>query len=122
MKKIIALILAVAMMATMAVVFTSCAKDEEIIVQTNAFFAPFEYYEGENIVGVDVEIMNLVGEKMGKKVTFKNVEFSAIIDNVKGGEVCDAGAAGITVTPEREENMSISIPYMQNKQVKVIKK
>ena len=111
MKKIIALILAVAMMATMAVVFTSCAKDEEIIVQTNAFFAPFEYYEGENIVGVDVEIMNLVGEKMGKKVTFKNVEFSAIIDNVKEGKVCDAGAAGITITDERKEKVDFSVPY-----------
>ena len=61
------------------VLTVSCDSDE-IIVHTNAFFAPFEYYEGEEIVGVDVEIMNMVGEKMGKKVTFKNVEFSAIID------------------------------------------
>ena len=80
MKKILALVLALVMMASMALVFTSCGGDE-IIVQTNAFFAPFEYYEGEEIVGVDVEIMNMVGEKLGKKITFKNVEFSAIIDN-----------------------------------------
>ncbi|MBQ8408831.1 MAG: transporter substrate-binding domain-containing protein [Clostridia bacterium] len=110
MKKIIALILAVMMVATLSVTLASCESDE-IIVQTNAFFAPFEYYEGEEIVGVDVEIMNMVGEKMGKKVTFKNVEFSAIIDNVKDGKVCDAGAAGITITEERKEKVDFSIPY-----------
>jgi polar amino acid transport system substrate-binding protein len=110
MKKILALVLALVMMATMALAFTSCGGDE-IIVQTNAFFAPFEYYEGEEIVGVDVEIMNLVGEKLGKKITFKNVEFSAIIDNVKEGKVCDAGAAGITITDERKEKVDFSTPY-----------
>ena len=110
MKKILALVLALVMMATMALAFTSCGGDE-IIVQTNAFFAPFEYYEGEEIVGVDVEIMNMVGEKMGKKITFKNVEFSAIIDNVKEGKVCDAGAAGITITDERKEKVDFSTPY-----------
>ena len=110
MKKILALVLALVMMATMALAFTSCGNDE-IIVQTNAFFAPFEYYEGEEIVGVDVEIMNMVGEKLGKKITFKNVEFSAIIDNVKEGKVCDAGAAGITITDERKEKVDFSTPY-----------
>ena len=111
MKKIIALILAALMLATMTVAFASCGSEEEIIVHTNAFFAPFEYYEGEEIVGVDVEIMNMVGEKMGKKITFKNVEFSAIIDNVKEGKVCDAGAAGITITDERKEKVDFSVPY-----------
>ena len=72
MKKLITLVLAVLMIASMALAFTSCGG-YEIIVQTNAFFAPFEYYEGEEIVGVDVEIMNMVGEKLGKKITFKNM-------------------------------------------------
>ena len=121
MKKIIALILAVMMMAATCAVFASCDQ-EEIIVQTNAFFAPFEYYEGENIVGVDVEIMNMVGEKMGKKVTFKNVEFSAIIDNVKEGKVCDAGAAGITITDERKEKVDFSVPYYTSVQYVIFAK
>ena len=110
MKKILAVILAALMLCGTAVALTSCGNDE-IIVQTNAFFAPFEYYEGTEINGVDVEIMSLVGEKMGKKVEFVNVEFSAIIDNVKAGEVCDAGAAGITVTDERKEKVDFSTPY-----------
>ncbi|MBQ7338676.1 MAG: transporter substrate-binding domain-containing protein [Clostridia bacterium] len=111
MKKITALLLALAMMLVMATGLIACGSNNEIIVQTNAFFAPFEYYEGEEIVGVDVEIMNMVGEKLGKTVTFKNVDFSAIIDNVKEGKVCDAGAAGITITDERKEKVDFSTPY-----------
>lgn len=108
MKKIISLLAVVVMLATLC---CSCGTADEIIVQTNAFFAPFEYYEGTDIVGVDVEIMNKVADQMGKTVTFNNVEFSAIIDNVAAGQVCDAGAAGITITDERKEKVDFSVPY-----------
>ena len=111
MKKILAIALALVMMLSCTVLFASCSGDDTIIVHTNAFFAPFEYYEGTEIQGVDVEIMNLVGEKLGKKIKFENVEFSAIIDNVKTGELCDAGAAGITITKERQEKVDFSTPY-----------
>ena len=121
MKKILSLILAFAMLASMALFTVSCDSNE-IIVHTNAFFAPFEYYEGEKIVGVDVEIMDMVGEKMGKKVTFKNVEFSAIIDNVKDGKVCDCGAAGITITKERKDKVDFSVPYYTSVQYVIFAK
>ena len=110
MKKILSLVLCLSMLMGLCLFTTSCGEDE-IIVQTNAFFAPFEYYKGTDIVGVDVEIMNKVADKMGKTVTFKNVEFAAIIDNVAEGKVCDAGAAGITITDERKEKVDFSIPY-----------
>ena len=78
MKKIISIALALLMLASFAVFTISCdSANDEIIVNTNAFFAPFEYYVGDEIVGVDVEIMNMVGEKMGKKDIIKvdgNVE------------------------------------------------
>lgn len=109
MKKTLCLILAlIVVFATFA--FTSCG-DDEIIVNTNAFFAPFEYYEGTEIKGVDVDIMALVGEKLNKNIKFENVEFSAIIDNVAAGKVCDCGAAGITITDQRKEKVDFSIPY-----------
>lgn len=121
MKKIISLALALIMLCGTMIGFASCSKEEKIIVQTNAFFAPFEYYEGTEIVGVDVEIMSKVGEKLGKKIEFVNVEFSAIIDNVKTGEVCDAGAAGITITDERKEKVDFSTPYYTSVQYVIYK-
>ena len=113
--------MALAMMLSCIALFASCAKEETIIVHTNAFFAPFEYYEGTEIVGVDVEIMNKVGEKLGKKIEFVNVEFSAIIDNVKDGVVCDAGAAGITITDARKEKVDFSTPYYTSVQYVIFK-
>ena len=111
MKKIISLLLVVTMLVGVCCLSTGCGSDDEIIVQTNAYFAPFEYYVGDEIKGVDVDIMNKVGEKMEKNVTFKNVDFGVIIDNVSAGEVCDVGAAGLTITDERKEKVDFSIPY-----------
>lgn len=121
MKKIISILLAAIMLCSAVFAFSSCSKEEKIIVHTNAFFAPFEYYEGTEIVGVDVEIMNKVGEKLGKKIEFVNTEFSAIIDNVEAGEVCDAGAAGITITETRKEKVDFSIPYYTSVQYVIYK-
>lgn len=110
MKKFLSLMIVAIMLVASIGMLSSCG-DDSIIVQTNAFFAPFEYYDGDEIVGVDVEIMAKVGDKLGKSVKFDNVSFSAIIDNVKDGNVCDAGAAGITITDSRKEKVDFSIPY-----------
>lgn len=118
MKKIVSLLL-ILVFATVA--FCACGADE-IIVHTNAFFAPFEYYEGTQIKGVDVEIMDKVGEKLGKDIKFENVEFSAIIDNVEAGKVCDCGAAGITITDERKEKVDFSTPYYTSVQYVIFAK
>lgn len=115
MKKFLAIALSTLMLVSCVVCLTSCFGEnngkQEIIVHTNAFFAPFEYFKGTEIQGVDVEIMNMVGEKLDADIKFENTEFSAIIDNVQKGIVCDAGAAGITITEERKEKVDFSIPY-----------
>ena len=88
----------------------------DYIVETNAFFAPFEYYEGKEIVGVDREIINRVATYMGKSIIIKDVEFDVIIDNVASGKIADAGAAGLTVTEARMEKVDFSIPYYSSVQ------
>ena len=88
----------------------------DYIVETNAFFAPFEYYEGRKIVGVDMEIIKRVGEKLDAKIAIKDVEFDVIIDNVEAGKIADAGAAGLTITPARAEKVNFSIPYYSSVQ------
>ena len=117
MKKIISLILAMSMLLGAMLVMTSCGifgangENEKIYVQTNAYFAPFEYYDGTDIVGVDVEIMEKVGEKMGKDIVWQDGDFGIIIDTVKAGELADCGAAGLTITDERKEKVDFSNPY-----------
>ena len=110
MKKVLGILLALASLFCVGTAAVACANDT-IIVQTNAYFAPFEYYDGTEIVGVDVDIMNKVGERMGKKVEFRDGDFAIIIDTARQGRTADAGAAGITITPAREELVDFSIPY-----------
>ncbi len=88
----------------------------DISVYTNAYFAPFEYYDGTDIAGVDVDVMNMVGEKLGRKVVYTNVEFGTIIDTVSAGKLADVGAAGITITDSRKELVDFSDPYFTSVQ------
>ncbi|MBQ3353387.1 amino acid ABC transporter substrate-binding protein [Candidatus Saccharibacteria bacterium] len=85
--------------------------EAEYVVETNVPFAPFEFYEDRQIVGVDVEIVNRVAERIGKTIQLKNVEFDVIIDNVEAGKIADAGAAGLTITPARAEKVNFTVPY-----------
>lgn len=122
MKKTIAFVCAAAVAAaTCAVTMTACGSGEDTIyVDTNAYFAPFEYYGGKNgteIVGADVDIMNKVGKKLGKKVVFENTDFDVIIPNVaQENNKYDCGAAGITVTDERKAQVDFSKPYFTSVQ------
>lgn len=118
-KHIFFVVLFLAVTAGMgASVFFSIKGDEDAdyVVETNAFFAPFEFYDNRQIVGVDVDIVNRVAEKLDKKIQIKNVEFDVIIDNVEAGRIADAGAAGLTVTPAREEKVNFTIPYYNSVQ------
>ncbi len=91
-------------------------KGADYIVETNVPFAPFEFYENREIVGVDVEIVNRVAERLNKTIQMKNVEFDVIIDNVEAGRIADAGAAGLTITPARAEKVDFTIPYYNSVQ------
>ena len=94
----------------------------DYIVETNAFFAPFEFYDNREIVGVDIEIINRVAEKLDAKIEIKNVEFDLIIDNVASGVLADAGAAGLTITPARAEKVDFTIPYYTSVQYVIYNK
>ena len=121
MKKIISLVLALAMIIGISATLASCNNaSNDIIVQTNAYFAPFEYYDGTEIVGVDVEIMNKVAEKMGKTISWKDGDFGLIIDTVAEGKMADCGAAGLTITEERAKKVDFSTPYYTSVQYVIL--
>ncbi len=122
MKKILITIALIAVLCASMFAVVGCSGNE-IVVHTNAFFAPFEYYNAsQEIVGVDIEIMGMVGEKLGKKVVFEDKDFATLIDSVSEGKVCDCAAAGITITPQRQEKVNFSTPYYTSIQYVIFKK
>ena len=82
----------------------------KLIMATNAYFPPYEYYEGSEIVGIDAEIAEAIGEKLGLEVEIQDMEFDSIITAVSTGKA-DIGLAGMTVTPERKKNINFSDTY-----------
>ncbi|MBR2449077.1 MAG: transporter substrate-binding domain-containing protein [Clostridia bacterium] len=113
MKKLLTLLVALLMSVTCIFGLTACneGNKDTIVVYTEAGFAPFEYVEGNKIVGVDVDIMNLVGQKLGKTVKFESVSFDTICDQVSSGKLCDVGAAGLSITEARKQQVAFSNEY-----------
>ena len=80
-------------------------------VYTNAEFAPFEFRDDkQNIVGVDMYIMQLVGEEMNMKIEFHDIAFDAIVGKI-AEEDNAVGAAGMTIYDEPKEKVDFSDPY-----------
>lgn len=122
LKKLFAAMLAATLGLGVLFGFAACGSDDTIVVYTEAGFAPFEYISGGKIVGVDVDIMNKVGKKLGKKVEFENVKFDTIVDTVSKGKLCKVGAAGISVTDERKAKVDFSNEYYTAKLYVIYKK
>lgn len=103
-------------------ILTGCGKrnSNELIMVTDAGFAPYEYYENSEVVGVDVDIAREIAKEMGKTLVIKDIAFDSIINEVKTGKA-DFGAAGISYSEERAKNVDFSINYAVSKQVVIVK-
>ena len=100
---------------------TSLLKDENTLVMaTNAAFPPYEYKDGDKIVGIDAEIAAAIADKLGMKLEIEDVDFGSVLTGVAEGKY-DMGMAGITVTDERKETMDFSNTYATGIQVIIVK-
>lgn len=93
---------------------------EILVMATNAQFPPYEFYEGDKIVGIDVEIAELIAEKLGMTLKIEDMEFDSIIPAVQSGKV-DMGMAGLTVTEERKRAVNFTASYATGKQVIIVR-
>ncbi len=84
---------------------------EVVTMYTEAGFAPYEFYKGENIVGLDVAIMSQVAVNLGKKLEVKDVVFDVVATNVANSTGDAVGAAGITINDERKQVIDFSNVY-----------
>ena len=141
MKKLFALLLTLAMVLSLAACGGKDAPAEEpaedtaveestesalptavegvLTMATNAAFPPYEYIEGGEIVGIDAEIAAAIAEKLGLEVQIEDMEFDAIIEAVKSGKA-DIGLAGMTVTPDRAEEVNFTASYATGVQVVIV--
>lgn len=93
---------------------------QTLIMGTNAQFPPYEYYDNQEIVGIDVEIGRAIADKLGMVLKVEDMEFDAIIGAVKTGKV-NIGLAGFTVTEDRQKLINFSDSYAKSSQVVIIR-
>lgn len=126
MKKIIALVLALVMTA---VCLTACGgsgvqladvqKAGKLVIATSPDFPPFENLENGEVVGIEIDIMNLICEKMGVELVIEQMDFESVIPGIQAGKF-DVGVSGITVTEDRKKNVDFSDPYFLASQAIVV--
>ena len=113
MKKVIILLM-------LLIALGGCKKNNnELVMVTEAGFAPYEYYDGGEIVGVDVDIAKEIAKYLNKTLVVKDIAFDSIINEVKTGKA-DFGAAGISYSEDRAKNVDFSINYSVSKQVVIV--
>ena len=96
------------------------AVDGVLSMATEATFPPYEYYDGDAIVGIDVEIAQAIADKLGLELQVTDIAFDSIIPGVQSGKY-DLGLAGMTVTDERLEQLNYSDSYATGVQVVIVK-
>ena len=124
MKKLISIVLCVVLALG---VLAGCGEApattdaaEKLVMATNAAFPPYEFYEGEKIVGIDAEIAAAIAEKLGMELEIQDTEFGSIITGVQTGKY-DIGMAGMTVTEERMQTVNFSETYATGIQSVIVK-
>ena len=91
-----------------------------LVMATNAYFEPYEYYDGDKIVGIDADMAQAVCDVLGYELVIEDMEFDAIINAIQSGKA-DIGAAGITVTEDRQQSVDFTDSYATSKQVIIVK-
>lgn len=93
----------------------------KLIMATNAAFEPYEYYEGEKVVGIDVDMAQAVCDLLGYELVVEDMEFDSIINAVQSGKA-DIGVAGMTVTEDRLKSIDFTDSYTTSTQVIIVRK
>ncbi|MBR4419634.1 MAG: transporter substrate-binding domain-containing protein [Clostridia bacterium] len=96
------------------------SKDGCFVVATNAYFPPFEYYKGNKLTGIDIQIAYNIAKKLGKTLYVEDMDFTAVIPSVQSGN-CEIAMAGLTVNEDRLKVVDFSLSYYESAQVLIVK-
>ena len=100
---------------------TGSGESDTLIVGTEPGFAPYEYMEGDKVVGIDMDIAQAIADALGKKLEIKTMDFDGALLAVQQGKV-DMVAAGVSVNEERKKVMDFSTEYVNSTEVVVVNK
>lgn len=96
------------------------AEDGVLHVATNATFPPYESTTDDGgYEGIDIDLANAIGEKLGLSVVIDDMDFGSIIASVSGGK-SDIGMAGLSVNEERKKSVDFTDSYANSKQVIIV--
>ncbi|WP_300366747.1 basic amino acid ABC transporter substrate-binding protein [Brachyspira sp.] len=103
-------------------VFVGCQKKADknkLYVGTNAEFEPFEYREGDKIVGFDMDLIAEVAKLLGKEIEIIDMQFDGLLPALEAKKI-DIIAAGMTATEERKQFLNFTDPYYNSRQSIVV--
>ena len=120
MKKMISLLLCAIFCFACIAPAAFAAEEKTLKVATNVAFPPYEYYEDEKVVGIDVDIMQAICDKLGYKMELSDMEFGSIITAVASGKI-DVGFGAITITEERAKSVNFTTSYSTGIQSIIVK-
>lgn len=115
-------IICAAIASAMVLALAGCAEKEKttLVMATNAEFPPYEFREGDQIVGIDAEIAQAIADDLGLELVIEDMAFDSIIAAVQSGKA-DMGVAGMTIDEDRLKNVNFSTPYTTAAQVVIVK-
>lgn len=122
MKKIITLLMTMLLAVTCCFGLTACNNPEEktLYVYTNAGFPPYEYLGVDGkVIGVDIDVVNKIGEELGYNVVINDIDFEQILNEVANNKFA-IGAAGMTKKPDRDLVATASISYATSVQYVIV--
>ncbi|MBW9204916.1 transporter substrate-binding domain-containing protein [Mumia sp. zg.B53] len=95
---------------------------DTLTICTNMPYKPFQYEEGDEIIGFDTDLLTLVADDMGLKTKIVDVDWNQVTSGAafKAGK-CDVGMGGMTITDERAKAIAISDPYFEATQALLVK-
>jgi polar amino acid transport system substrate-binding protein len=102
---------------------TSAKEDsskDQLVIATNAEFEPFEYKQGDQYLGIDMEVVKALADKLGKELVIKDMKFDAVVLSVQQ-QKADIAAAGLTVSDTRKEQVNFTESYYSASQKLVVK-
>lgn len=103
-------------LAVFSIFGLSACKDNDLIVATSANFAPFEYIDGKEFKGIDMDIAEVIAKKLNKKLVIKDMEFDAVVTSLASGSA-DIALSGLTINETRSKVIDFTQTYFNASQM-----